>query len=101
MGDEFLVSDEPNRAKFIKEIQASHKPASKQSSPPIPVITAEEFYENVVGQDDNKWEILSGVKLMDSFDPQFIADFDEIWNATFHMMWRKMSNMGGYFYSSG
>jgi hypothetical protein len=49
MGDEFLVSDEPNRAKFIKEIQASHKPASKQSSPPIPVITAEEFYENVVG----------------------------------------------------
>jgi hypothetical protein len=46
-------------------------------------------------------ETLSGVKLMDSFDPQFIADFDEIWDATFHMMWRKMSNMEGYFYSSG
>ncbi|KKH98220.1 hypothetical protein EO95_03185 [Methanosarcina sp. 1.H.T.1A.1] len=33
-------------------------------------------------------ETLSGIKLMDSFDPQLIAGFDEIWDATFHHKWQ-------------
>ena len=32
-------------------------------------------------------ETLSGVKLMDSFDPQLIAGFDEIWDETLHHKW--------------
>ncbi|WP_158024152.1 hypothetical protein [Methanosarcina horonobensis] len=33
-------------------------------------------------------ETLSGIKLMDSFDPQLIAGFDEIWDAAFHYKWQ-------------